>query len=400
MGTTEKSISDLELATQALSDAKSAYERRIGEVKELSVEADGLAAQFAKSAMDTRRATKPSGPLLTKDEKLADHFAGQGLEADGDTWRLGAVIAGSVRPELKSKLSDAEQKSLAESLGSSGGFLVPPTQAPDVIDRLRNATKVVEAGARTLPMRSNEHVIPRLDTGVTGAWRAENAAVSEEDPVFGRIRLVAKTCAVLTKMSYELLEDISGREAYDAIERELEQAIGLKVDYAALRGSGTDAEPLGIRNASGVTIDELGAGNGATPSDYSDLLTAVSNIWTANGEPTAALMSSRTATTYYGLQDTDNNPLEAPEPVAALPFLVTNQIPDDLTVGASNDCSEIFIGDWSQLIIGFRPELGVRTQLMRERYAENMQVAIVAWIRADVAVAHPELFSITTGVRP
>jgi hypothetical protein len=29
-----------------------------------------------------------------------------------------------------------------------------------------------------------------------------------------------------------------------------------------------------------------------------------------------------------------------------------------------------------------------------------MQVGLLAWLRADVAVAHPEAFAITTGIKP
>lgn len=42
--------------------------------------------------------------------------------------------------------------------------------------------------------------------------------------------------------------------------------------------------------------------------------------------------------------------------------------------------------------------IGVKSS--QERYIENMQVALLAFLRADIQLAHPEGFVVTTGVRP
>lgn len=259
---------------------------------------------------------------------------------------------------------------------------------------------MLEAGAQTLRLGSDSVSLPRLATGATGAWRAENVPVSESDPVFERITFAPKSLAVMVKLSYELYEDMIDGSG-ELIDAELINALTLEVDRVALRGSGSGAEPAGLKNIAGV--DELAAGAGL---DYSDLMGAVAAILADNLEPTAAIMSSRDFMKLGGLADTTGQPLTPPRPVQDLKFLITNQIPTNL--GAGTNESEIYVGDFGQLIIGVRPYVRVEVQkhggpldvalkATSERYIENMQIAILAAVRADVQVLHPEAFQILTG---
>jgi hypothetical protein len=48
----------------------------------------------------------------------------------------------------------------------------------------------------------------------------------------------------------------------------------------------------------------------------------------------------------------DGQPLLPPRAVANLPQFITNQIPSNLVVGGSSDCSEAFIGKWDEMLVG------------------------------------------------
>jgi hypothetical protein len=52
--------------------------------------------------------------------------------------------------------------------------------------------------------------------------------------------------------------------------------------------------------------------------------------------------------------------------------------------------------DFRQLLIGVRPQIGVRAE--RHRVADNMAMKVLAYLRADVQPAHPEAFEVTTGI--
>ena len=115
--------------------------------------------------------------------------------------------------------------------------------------------------------------------------------------------------------------------------------------------------------------------------------------------PTGIIESSRTAETFAGLVDTLGQPLEAPSYVSDIPTYETNQVPNNLTQGTAKEiASEVFVGRWSDLLIGVRPTLGVRLRQLNERFADNLQIGLLAWLRADIAVAHPQSFSVIQGV--
>jgi len=55
-------------------------------------------------------------------------------------------------------------------------------------------------------------------------------------------------------------------------------------------------------------------------------------------------------------------------------------------------------GDFSQLFVGIRSEL--RVEVLRERFADNLQYGFLAWMRADIALAHAESFQQVTDILP
>lgn len=310
---------------------------------------------------------------------------------------LGRAVRGMVTGRWDD--ADLERRALAEGAGSTGGFLTPELVSAQVIDRIRAQAQVLNAGATVVPMDSDQVSVPRLAAGITAQWKVENAPVVESDPAFERVTLVAKTLPVLTRISMELFEDMTPA-ASDAITNELTQAIALELDRAALRGSGVAPIPLGLRNQPGVELRPMTGANGSAPTSYADLVRAVAALRGRNVAPNAVLHSPRAGETYALMADTTGQPLQPPAYLQGLTFLETSQVPNNITVGTSTDTSEIYIGKWSDLLVGVRPSIGVRVRQLNERYADNLQVGLLAWLRADVQLAHPESFSILTGVRP
>lgn len=293
--------------------------------------------------------------------------------------------------------NEAEQRALAEGTDSSGGFLTPEILGAQIIDLARAKSRVFEAGATAVPLESDKHSIARLATGAAGAWRAENAAVVTTDPTFERVTFQPKSYAIMLKLSYELAQDMTPAAA-QSIDADAIKAIAAAIDLAALRGDGTGNQPTGVRSQSGVELISLGAA-GATPT-MANYITAVYGVRKDNFEPSAALWSARTAETYAKLVDTTGQPLNYAPDVASVPRLTTNQIPNNLTVGASTDCSEVYVGDWKELLVGFRPNIGVQVQRLGERFSDTLQIGLLFYIRADVQLGHPAAFSVLTGVRP
>jgi HK97 family phage major capsid protein len=60
----------------------------------------------------------------------------------------------------------------------------------------------------------------------------------------------------------------------------------------------------------------------------------------------------------------------------------------------------MYVGDFSTVVVGFRPSVNVRFQRLEERYSDTLSVGLLAWLRCDVAVRRPSHLTKITGVRP
>jgi HK97 family phage major capsid protein len=287
-----------------------------------------------------------------------------------------------------------QERALSEGTLTAGGHLVPTPLAGNVIDLMRNATRVIQAGAVTIPMTSQTLKVARLTGEGAPAWRNENAAVTAGDLTFDAVTFTARSLDRLVIMSRELFED-SDPSASDVIARSFAAQMALELDRVALRGTGTAPEPRGVLNTSGVTLTAHGA-NGTAITTYDWWLDAAGVVRNSNFEPNAHIQAPRTTTSLSKLKEATTNAYLAP-PATLLPMLPTKQVPVNLTVGTSTDCSEVYTGQWDQLAIGIRTDFELRA--LPERYADNQQIGFLAHMRADVQVLQPTAFTVDTGVR-
>ncbi len=347
-------------------------------------------------------ADAPTGPVVTREQRVGDWLQHRGGylyagERGVEALRFGAIVR-ALALGHRQGLTPLEQRLLAEGTDATGGYLVPEVLASQVIDRVRNAMAVMRAGAVTVPMASETLAIARVGQPGsvspplgTAAWKTENADIGETDLILERVFFTARTLPVLIKLSVELSEDAANVD--QVIERELSQQLALELDRAALLGSGTPPEPKGIVNQTGVATTSF---NGATPADYDVFVDPIGRLWGQNVEPTARIYNSALATVVAKLKSSvDAQPLRAPDVVTAVPAYRTNQIPND---GGSPDTTTLFVGDFSQLLIGMRTSFKLEVTRVAGEAFEKLQVWVRVYLRADVQLAHPEAFDVTTDV--
>ncbi|MEK8093338.1 phage major capsid protein [Methylocystis sp. IM3] len=325
---------------------------------------------------------------LKKGESLAARYQGAAHPnvTLGDCVR--AMLApGTATPDVRAALS--------EGIDTAGGFTVPETLSSQIIDKLRAEAVCTRAGAITVPMDAPTVYLAKLDGDPTASWRGENATISESSPAFARVTLSARSLATVIKLSRELAEDSANLDA--TLRNALAKAFALELDRAALFGNGV-AEPLGVVNWTGINTVSLGT-DGAALSGFDNFLDGIYEMHVDNaGDPTAAIMAPRTEKTINKMKDGDGETLVRPPAIANLPFLVTTSVPVNQTQGISTDCSSIIMGDFSQLLIGMRTQLQI--QVLRERFADNLQLGLLAYLRADVVLTHPESFTKIVGIKP
>lgn len=347
-----------------------------------------LPANFAGALWRT-----PDGfavPALAPTDRLADF-----LPAD-ETRAAELGLAGFLRVLTNGAQTELERRVLAGGAIGTGGAIVPTPIAAGVLDLLRAKAVTIQAGARTVPMDTATLKIARQTSDPTFTWRAENAAITESDPVFDQVTLAAKTCAVYFKVSRELLED--GQNTDQALRNIIAGAGAVALDRAVLVGAGSGAEPLGIRGQTGIGAVSMGT-NGGQLTNWTAPLNAVQALEAANaGKITAMIMAPRTSRTIYGFTDTTGQPLMPPKPLEDVPLLPTTSVPINETQGTANNASSIFMGDFAEVLIGLRTSLTI--QVLQERFAEVGQVGFVGWMRADVALARPGALARIAGITP
>lgn len=295
------------------------------------------------------------------------------------------------------RTNDSVQAALSVGTDSSGGYAVPSLVMPDILEALVPASSLLSAGAGIIPLTEGAKTFTTaaVDSIPTAAWRLESGAVAESAPTFRAVVAAPKSLAFFFKVSRELLSDATNINA--ALNIAIAQAFAKELDRAGLRGTGTNPEPRGILNTTGVKMVANGT-NGAALGSYANLFSGMQEILQVNGPlPTAAIMAPRSLVKLGSLADTTGQPLRKPEMLTNLQMLSTSAIPTTLTVGSSSDCSEIYLGDFSKLVFMMRESVSI--QMLKESFATTGEIGFVCHVRADVAVQYPSGFAVVTGVR-
>jgi HK97 family phage major capsid protein len=341
--------------------------------------------------------------------RIADTRMSRGAAPDRE-FNAGAYFRGMVTGRWEDDGRDAyERRALAEGSGSTGGYLVPIDLSATLIDIVRNSARVLQAGATVVPLSHLVTNVAALTADPTPAWRAEGASISATGGTFAQKTFTTQTLAAVTVVSRELLEDVP--TLGDEVTRELALEMALALDLAALYGSGHDSdEPPGVKNATWSVSQTSMGDDGAAPSTLTPtpwaLLTAPCyRLLEANEAGlSGAIMAPRTEQDLINTVSTIGTYVSPPDRMASIarygtaPLEVynTNQVPVNLTQGDADTATDLFVGDWSQLLVGIRTSLDIK--VLQEAYAGTGQIGFLAWMRADVVVARASAFDITVGI--
>jgi HK97 family phage major capsid protein len=342
---------------------------------------------------EKRQALRSAEEIKSFYSKRNDGFDESGEIKMGDFMR--AVGNLGAPPEVRATLSVGTD--------ADGGYMVPSRLMGGVLSALVPASSLMSAGAAILPLYGDNegaksYSIAAVDTVPSAAWRLENGAVGESSPGFRAVLQAPKSLSFYFKVSREFLADAVGVDA--VLTQAIAQAFAAALDVAGLRGTGVAPQPTGVLNTAGKIAVTNGA-NGASlaTTKYANFFSATQGLLEANAEmPGAAIMSPRSRVILGGLADSTGQPLQVPDMLRGIKMLSTTQIPNNLTVGSSNDCSEIYVGDFTKLVFAMRERMSI--QPMVEQFALSGQVGFICHVRADVALLYPKAFALVTGVRP
>lgn len=292
--------------------------------------------------------------------------------------------------------SDVQHRDLVVGTATAGGHTVATNLlAANFIDLLRNNMMVMSMGAQMLTGLVGNIAIPRQTGGATAYWVAESGSPTESQQAFDQVAMSPKTVGAYSDISRKLLLQSSiDVEAF--VRNDLATVLALAIDLAAINGSGSSNQPLGILNVAGIG-SVAGGTNGAAPT-WAHMVALETEVSAANaamgalGYLTNAKVRGKLKTTEKASGTAQFVWDVSDSPINGYRAGVSNQVPSNLTKGTSSGiCSAILFGNWSDLIIGQWGTL----DLMVDPYTASTSgtVRVVALQDVDVAVRHPESFS-------
>lgn len=289
---------------------------------------------------------------------------------------------------------DVLKRDLTVGTDTAGGHTVSTDLlAQNFIELLRNNTVVYQRATQLTGLNGNI-AIPRQTGGATAYWVTEGSEPTESQQSFDQVALAPKTVGAYTEYSRKLLRQ-SSIDVEGFVRGDLAKTLGLELDRVAINGSGTDPEPEGILNVSGIGSVSCGSPDGGAPT-WGDIVDLESEV--ANDNAAVGNLAYITNTKVRGkLKQTEKASGTAQfiwdgTTMNGYQTLVTNQVPSNLAEGASgNVLSAIIYGNLSDLIVALWSGL----DLMVDPYALSKSggVRVIALQDVDMAVRHAESFA-------
>lgn len=162
-------------------------------------------------------------------------------------------------------------KAMGEDLMSTGGAMVAPTFAEEIIESLQPASVFLEAGPQIVPMPNGNYSQSYADSGPTSYFQGESQNVNDSTITTGLLQMSAKTQLTIVPVSNQLLQD-GGARSQMAVQREIERAMGARRDVGCFNDDGTQNKPLGIRRIITGASNSKDAGSFSVAQATQDLI--------------------------------------------------------------------------------------------------------------------------------
>lgn len=291
----------------------------------------------------------------------------------------------------------AQLRALSTTTASA---IVPTLWSFPIIDKARNNAVAFKAGATLVPMGSKVTQVGRLTVDPVGSFRNEGSTVTATDPTLDFVQLTATTLSALTVVSMEFLQDAPDADA--VVENAISASMGLALDQVIFYGQlAAGSEPQAttlaapnlrgilqnlLTNAAGQVLGSGTNGTAQTPATpYNEVISTYYAVKAKNESPSAFVSNDKLVQQYNSLYDTTNQPLSKPPVIENVPWLTTNMIGSFTQGTMTSRATDLFCGDFSQVLVGQRLDFTVR--VLQERYAELGQVGILSHWRGDVQLA-------------
>lgn len=303
-------------------------------------------------------------------------------------------------------------KAQTSGVSADGGALVPNEVAADIIDRLRPMSVLMNAGISEMNFSGiGKYELPRVTGSTSAYWLGELDTITDSQAAFDRVSLTPKKVAALVHMSRELLYD-ANQSVENFLRNDMAQQLALAIDIKGLRGDGLNDTPLGILNTVGINSVTGANGTQAVWQTFDDLIAALEDADALGGRlkfisnpRVFRALRGQTSLEFSGQVAPGGEPLMMPlvsdaklRELLGYDFGATTQIPKNKTKGSGSALSELYFGDWSQLILGRWGGLELDASDTAGDNFKNYGYSIRAVTRVDFAVRQPKAFVVAPDI--
>ena len=275
------------------------------------------------------------------------------------------------------------RRDLLVDIPTAGGNLVADELlSGSFIDLLRNRLAFAQAGVSILTGLQGNISIPRQTSAATAYWVGENVAPTESQQAIDQVNMTPKTVAAFVDYSRRLLLQ-SSIDVEGMIRNDLARVIALEIDRAAIYGTGSSNQPLGLVNTTGIGTETL-----TSAGTFAELIAMETDVASANAD-VGSMRYIMNAAARGALKSTSKAGTEAifvweNNEVNGYPVIVSNQLQaNDALFG---DFSSMVMGMWSGLDLMVDPYAGATAGTVR----------VIAHQDLDVAVKQPASFCFGT----
>ena len=275
------------------------------------------------------------------------------------------------------------------------------------IDIFRNRSIMRQMGMTSLTGLVGNVDIPKQIAGVTDGtsvyWVPEDADVGQIDAQFGLVKFRPKNAGSYMYMTRSmLLQSSIGMDNF--VRRELAIALALGMDRAAIEGTGTNEQPLGILNTPGVNPIIFGA-NGDVAT-HPRLVSFETKIATANADERTMgwVMNAKTRGELKSREKFPGTTGQTLWQEARLGTNrgyvngyrvgVSNQVPGNLVKGTGTGLSAVVFGDFSRLVCAEWGTYELAADPYHKFLAGGVRVRIIH--TCDIQVTQEKAFSVAT----
>jgi HK97 family phage major capsid protein len=269
-----------------------------------------------------------------------------------------------------------------------------PTRLGGLIEILRNKTVLGQMGVTMMDNMQGLFALPRQATTTTAYWVNEGQDVTQSAPTTDQVLFTPHTVGVRTPYTRRFLEQTS-LDAESFIRNDQDAVKAREIERAALNGTGTSGQPLGLGQNPLVPLIAANT-NGGVPT-WANLVALETQLATSNAD--AGSLGYIIDTAVRGLlKTTPKIGTTFPTylwdggatPLNEYKVGVTNLLPSNLTHGSGTGLHAIFFGNWSDMIIA---SWGGSDVIVNPYSADASGSVIITTLQdVDVEIRHPESF--------